>query len=150
MKLRELGLGQNPVVHVQTNSTVLEALEKMSEYSISSIAVVESNGALYGNISMADIRFVFQNNHYDRLWMQCSNFVSMALSQKGLENEGKDRFPVFSSSIETSLKFALEKILVTRTHRLWIANETDKLEGIVSLTDIIRVLTTPNVNANDY
>lgn len=61
----------------------------MSEYSISSVAVVDPVGALFGNISMADIRFIFQNSHYDRLWMHCSNFVSMTLSQKGLENDGK-------------------------------------------------------------
>jgi hypothetical protein len=61
----------------------------MSEYSISSVAVVDPAGTLFGNISMADIRFIFQNNHYDRLWMHCSNFVSMTLSQKGLENDGK-------------------------------------------------------------
>lgn len=137
-----MGLGRTQVVRVLTNSTVLEALEKMSEFSVSSIAIVEPNGQLFGNISMADIRFIFQNNHYDRLWMHCSSFVSMTLSQKGLENDGKDRFPVFSSSIETALKFALEKILVTRTHRLWIADEQDKLEGVVSLTDILRVFTT--------
>jgi CBS domain-containing protein len=48
---------------------------------------------------------------------------------------------VFSSSAETPLKFALEKILVTKTHRLWIVDDMEKLEGIVSLTDILRTLT---------
>lgn len=52
---------------------------------------------------------------------------------------------MFSSSSDTLLKFALEKILVTKTHRLWIADDQEKLEGVVSLTDILRVLTvTPN------
>lgn len=89
MKIKDLGLGNGPVVSVACGATVLEALEKMSDYSVSSIAVVEANGSLFGNISMADIRFIFQNNHYDRLWMHCGNFVSMCLSQKGLENDGK-------------------------------------------------------------
>lgn len=48
---------------------------------------------------------------------------------------------MFSSSAETPLKFALEKILVTKTHRLWIVDDMEKLEGIVSLTDILRILT---------
>lgn len=54
--VQELGLGQGPVVHAQTSATVLEALEKMSEYCVSSIAVVEPDGSIFGNISMADIR----------------------------------------------------------------------------------------------
>ena len=38
------------------NATVLDALEKMSEYGVSSIPVVDQNGHLMGNISMADVR----------------------------------------------------------------------------------------------
>ena len=110
----------------------------MSEYCVSSIAVVEADGKIFGNISMADIRFIFQNNHYDRLWMQCSSFVSMMLSQKGLENDGKDSFPVFSTTSDAIFKFVLEKILATRTHRLWIEDAQAKVLGVVSLTDVIR------------
>lgn len=72
----------------------------------------------------------------------------MALNQKGLENDGKDRFPVFCGNADMKLKFVLEKILVTRTHRLWIVDETDKLQGVVSLTDVIRVFVS-NINDDE-
>jgi hypothetical protein len=71
------------------DASVLDAMERMSEYSISSIAVVDPMNNLLGNISMADIRFIFQHGRYNRLWMPCLQFVSAALSQKGLENDGK-------------------------------------------------------------
>jgi len=41
------------------HTTVIDALERMSEFSVSSIAVVIGENALLGNISMADVR-VFQ------------------------------------------------------------------------------------------
>lgn len=75
--------------------------------------------------------------------MHCGHFVSLALNQKGIENQGRDRFPVFTASPSLSLGFALEKILVTRTHRLWVIDPQDKVEGVVSLTDIIHVFAPP-------
>ena len=69
--------------------------------------------------------------------MSCSAFVSMALSQKGLENEGKDRFPVFDVTLKSTLLHVIQKMLATRVHRMWVVDETDRLLGVVSLTDIL-------------
>lgn len=83
-------------VTVRSTDSVLVALKKMSDYGISSVAVVDASGrdgeVLIGNISMADIRFVMQATHghsFHRLWMSCAKFVSVALQQKGIENSGK-------------------------------------------------------------
>lgn len=38
------------------NSSVLDALERMSEYGVSSIPVIDGTNHLMGNISMADVR----------------------------------------------------------------------------------------------
>lgn len=96
--LEDLNLGIGPVVSISgitglllflVNSTVLEALARMSEYSVSSIAVVDGADCLIGNISMADVRFIFKNSRFNRLWMTCQDFIAMVLSQKGLENRGR-------------------------------------------------------------
>ena len=68
---------------------VVDAMERMSEFDVSSIAVVDSTGILLGNISMADIRFVLKHGRFNRLWLPCLQFVSSALSEKGLENHGR-------------------------------------------------------------
>lgn len=54
--LRELGLDCRPVVSIHMDMKVLDALQKMSEFSVSSIAVVDASNSLVGNISMADVR----------------------------------------------------------------------------------------------
>lgn len=49
-------IGKGPVISIHGEATVLEALTRMSSYGISSIAVVDINNSLVGNISMADIK----------------------------------------------------------------------------------------------
>lgn len=82
-------MSRAPTATVSEDSSVLEAMQKMSDYGISSVAVIDSCNTLLGNISMADIRFIFQHGNYHRLWVPCSRFLSMTLSQKGLENDGR-------------------------------------------------------------
>lgn len=33
-----------------------------------------------------------------------------------------------------------QKLLATKTHRLWVVDHESKLQGVVSMTDIIRYL----------
>lgn len=136
--LNDLKIGCGPVVGVNSESSVLEALERMSSNFISSVAVIETDGTLIGNISMADIRFVFQHGKYHRLWMTCSNFLSLALNQKGLEHFGNDQFPFFDAHLSSSLSQVMNKIIATKVHRVWVTNpQNQHLIGLVSLTDII-------------
>lgn len=128
------------MVSVNAESSVLDALERMSEYYISSVAVVEPDGTLIGNISMADIRFIFQHGRYHRLWMTCSQFVSMALNQKGLEHAGNDQFPFFDAHLSSTVEQVMNKILATHVHRVWVTEQrTQRLIGLVSLTDLINL-----------
>lgn len=136
--LNDLKVGCGPVVSVLAENSVLDALEKMSANFISSVAVIESDGTLIGSISMADIRFVFQHGKYHRLWMTCSNFLSLALNQLGLEHSGNDRFPFFDAHLGSTLAAVLQKIVATKVHRIWVTNpENQHLIGLVSLTDVI-------------
>lgn len=136
--LNDLKIGCGPVVGVNSEFSVLDALERMSSNFISSVAVVEGDGTLIGNISMADIRFVFQHGKYHRLWMTCSNFISLTLNQKGLEHSGNDLFPFFDAHLTSTLNQVMSKIVATKVHRVWITiPENQHLIGLVSLTDII-------------
>jgi CBS domain-containing protein len=138
--LVELGIDQCPVVSVKAESSVLDALQRMSEHYISSVAVVDPAGTLVGSISMADIRFIFQHGRYHRLWMNCSQFLTLALSQKGLEHAGNDQFPFFDAHPASSVLQAINKIVATKVHRVWVTDPvTHRLIGVVSLTDLIKL-----------
>jgi CBS domain-containing protein len=99
--IKEISMGTGNVVSINgthksisslcgiADSIVLDAMEIMSEHAVSSIAVVDTTGTLLGNISMADIRYVIKNGRFNRLWLPCLQFISSALSAKGLENHGR-------------------------------------------------------------
>lgn len=37
----------------------------------------------------------------------------------------------------------MQKLLATKSHRIWIVDANQKLEGVLSMTDIIRYLCKP-------
>lgn len=57
-----------------------------------------------------------------------------------MENDGRDSYPVFEVSHSTTVRTAMQKLLATKTHRIWVVAENGHLEGVISLTDIIRYL----------
>lgn len=157
--LEECGLGKSEVLSIESSSMLLDALDLMSANGLSSIAVLEG-GVLFGNISMTDVRFLFRRNS-SLLFMDCRHFVRHILEERSLENGGSDSFPIFEMHPQSSLKRCIEKLLATRTHRIWIVDqnvaeghcvvqpseEPDSpfkreggLCGVVSLTDIIHYL----------
>jgi CBS domain-containing protein len=55
-----VGVINRKPLSVRSESTVLRAMELMNQENVSSIAVVDAFGGLVGNVSMADIRFIFR------------------------------------------------------------------------------------------
>lgn len=139
--LSELGLLGRPVITVATDSLVVDALRLMSENAVSSVPVVDAEGAIVGNISMTDIKFVFQRQQFVDLWSTCLHMITTILCQTGIENEGRDRVPVFSVHSDSTLLSVVEKIVATRVHRVWIVDEASRAPiGVVSIGDILRIL----------
>ncbi|ORX49198.1 CBS-domain-containing protein [Hesseltinella vesiculosa] len=134
--VRQLSLGESAVISVNADSPVLEALSQMSEHGVSSVAVLGHMGVILGNISMTDVKYVLKSVHHRLLWETCIQFVSLIRTQQGIE-DGQDRLPVFDVRLETTLGFAIAKLLATRAHRVWVTDERDRPIGVLSLTDIM-------------
>ncbi|CAO3697106.1 unnamed protein product [Rhizopus stolonifer] len=141
--LRQLGLGVSDVIGVNADSPVIDALSIMSKYSVSSVAVLGHMGMVLGNISMTDVKFVMKGDRHQLLWDTCFQFVSLIRTQQGIE-DGQDRIPVFDVRLDTTLGFAVAKLLATKSHRVWVVDEREKAIGVVSLTDIMRVIAASN------
>ena len=126
------------VASIHAGAHVIDALQKMAYLSLTALPVLDEEDKLMGNISMTDIRFIFQNHGYSKLSMKCSHFLSMALVQKGLERDGRDSFPVYDVYEGSTLGYTIQKILATRTHHMWVIDQERRAIGVVSDTDIIR------------
>ncbi|SAM08822.1 hypothetical protein [Absidia glauca] len=133
--LRELNLGQTDVISVSTDAPVLDALSQMSQFGVSSVAVLGHMGVILGNISMTDVKHVLKSDHHRLLWNTCFQFVSLIRNQQGID-DGQDRLPVFDVRLDTTLGFSIAKLLATKSHRVWVTDEMDRVIGVVSLTDV--------------
>ncbi|ORY23736.1 hypothetical protein LY90DRAFT_514900 [Neocallimastix californiae] len=111
------------VICVDRYATVMDALRIMYNSSISSVAIVENVGSrklLRGNISISDIKEVIKNNKWRHLWYPVGNFFEEIRKIQEFENNGRDKVPVYIASPETSVIKVIQKLAITKGHRIWI------------------------------
>ncbi|GAB5589554.1 cell separation during budding [Umbelopsis nana] len=136
--LRQLGLGVAPVISVDSESIVLDALGLMSKHGVSSLAVIGPTKQLVGNISLTDVKHIIKNQQ-KLLWTSCFHFINSIRFNQGVI-DGQDRAPVFGVKLDTSLLMTMGKLVATKAHRLWVTDESDAVIGLVSLTDLLRTI----------
>ncbi|ODQ68111.1 CBS-domain-containing protein [Nadsonia fulvescens var. elongata DSM 6958] len=160
--LSELGIsGNHHVIAIPGDALVIDALIKMRDENISSLAVVDASYNLLGNISIVDVKHVTKSSSSPLLRSTCLHFLSVILNSRGLR-DGKDSFPVFHVTRKTTFGRTVAKLVATQSHRLWIVQDDSelnyqgsiqksnqnscaaagKLIGVLSLTDILNVLAT--------
>jgi CBS domain-containing protein len=144
--LKQLDIHQTPAICAHGDELLHTALARMRQHGISSIAVTSHTDSLIGNISMADIKYIFKHAKLSTLWKSCASFVRRVLSEDGLER-GKDRYPYFDVTLSSTLSMTIRKLLATKTHRIWIVSPEDegrRVIGVVSLTDILNLFYAPD------
>ncbi|KAF0553535.1 CBS-domain-containing protein [Gigaspora margarita] len=136
--LNELDIGKGFVISASSDSFVLDALTMMIKNGLSSIAIVDSEGMLLGNISMTDVKYVLRSYSHVLMWKTCQQFVSTVRSRQGLE-DGQDRYPVFDARPTSTLGYTIAKLSATKAHRLWVVDERMRAVGVLSLTDVLLI-----------
>src|SRR5271169_38097 len=91
----------------------------MISRSISSIAVLDPNKCLVGNISLTDVQYVARTSSAHLLRATCAHFLSVIKFEQGVR-DGQDQVPVFAVYPSTTLASTVAKLVATRAHRMWI------------------------------
>ncbi|KAH7344418.1 hypothetical protein B0J17DRAFT_712100 [Rhizoctonia solani] len=125
-----------PIVSASPDSTVLDAMTLMSREGVSSIAVLHPGPDL-----------VIPSESKSVLSMKLGAFVAEIKNPHGATN-GEDLYPVYSVLPTSTLGYTIEKLLATKVHRVFVADEPEpssppfgqgNLKGVVSLVDILAV-----------
>ncbi|KAG8691904.1 cell separation during budding [Ceratobasidium sp. 423] len=158
-----------PIVSASPDSTVLDAMILMSREGVSSIAVLDPGpdvGVLISAVTVTDIgQLVIPSESKSVLSMKLAAFVSeikvksviytpfkslfrafpyVMQNPHGMIN-GEDLYPVYSVFPTSTLGYSIEKLLATKVHRLFVADEPEpssppfgqgNLKGVVSLVDV--------------
>ncbi|KAK8186482.1 hypothetical protein BC567DRAFT_270301 [Phyllosticta citribraziliensis] len=117
--LRDLNIGSQSVVSINGDRPVTEALEIMHTEGITSLPVVDNQMNVVGNISHVDVKLLTKTTALPLLRSSCIHFISVILSERGM-NDGKDSFPVFHVTPQSTLAHAVAKLVATKSHRMWI------------------------------
>lgn len=124
--LADLKIGTTTPITIYEDQPLIEALQKMYTQRVSSLAVIDRNKLLIGNISIVDVKNVSLTKNSHLLFKSVLNFISYNLSQKGIEH-GQDQFPIFHVSPSSTLGRVIAKLVATKSHRLWVVESRHSL-----------------------
>jgi CBS domain-containing protein len=161
------------VIAATSSSTVLDAMRLMSDCGVSSVAVVDDGGGGYGAgygswggligaVSVTDIgKLVVPSQSKHILSAPLHQFVAQIKEPDG-STDGADRYPVYVALPSSTLSYAIQKLLATNSHRLFVIDSDFEpssspgspmgsgLCGIVSVVDILslfaRIANVPDVD----
>jgi len=141
LTMDDLDLGIKPVITVNYNVRVIDAMLKMYENNLSGVGVIGLNNELIGNISITDLKDIGEAAQwYSKLFMTCQNFNS-------IKREGAGLPPLVYSTPKTMLKDILGKFANNYIHRVYLVEKgTHKPKGVVTCSDVLNLFAkTPNV-----
>lgn len=157
--LSELGLVQGSVNSVTADTPTLAVFALMHARKLSGVGITgEEGGPLLGTLSMSDLRgltpdrfgalalpigaFVLYQGRKGISWDQILLDDLPPAVQEGRWAEVLSVLPLVSVTPDTPLREAIQKLVENRKHRVWVVNGEGKAVGVVTPTDVLRLVTT--------
>jgi len=128
VKKSESGMITDPVT-VSLTTTLTEADEKMGEFRISAVPVVDENNKLLGILTNRDMRF-------EKDFSKEAGKVMTAM-------------PLITGTMGTSLDEAAEVMHKNKVEKLPIVDDSNTLVGLMTIKDIKKRIAHPNANKDD-
>lgn len=119
--LNDLHIGTHQIIAINGDKPLTEALLLMNSEGLSSVAVVDNAQNVIGNISVVDVRHLTKTSSLPLLQSSCIHFISVILMERGAEN-GKDTFPVFYVTPQSTLAHTVAKLVATTSQRMWVTD----------------------------
>nr|XP_043618322.1 SNF1-related protein kinase regulatory subunit gamma-like PV42a [Erigeron canadensis] len=158
--LRELGVVVEPIFGVTDHMKVIDAIKAMRAGSLNAVPIIEStnpttedhsllvNGKgrkVIGTFSATDLRGCPVSHLQSYLPASVMEYTTSLLSVSA-NLAGSSPRELVTCYAESRLEEVMDKVVANHVHRVWVVNHNGLLEGLVSLTDIIRVTRSSLVN----
>ena len=150
--LEQLGLGLIRPVCISGTQTVTEALALLDKHRISALPVVDENGLLFATFSVSDLAAVWIEEAGVNIALDGSVESILAKFSPGTiclaYNEFVSHFvrhfvaslcPLTATRSERFVEL-LSRMIMGRVHPFWITDDDGKPCGVVSMTDIFKVV----------
>lgn len=129
VKRSESGMIVDPVT-MQPENRIRDVLSAMRKYKISGVPITNKNGKLLGIVTNRDLRFVTNQNRKAADLMTAKNLVTV---QEGI-----------------SMKEAKRILHEHRIEKLPVVDEAYRLKGLITVKDILKMITYPNAAKDKY
>ncbi|TPP66676.1 SNF4/AMP-activated protein kinase gamma subunit [Fasciola gigantica] len=142
--LEDLRLGTYmPNVHtISKEAPIIDALRLFVEHHVSCLPVVDSENHLVELYA----KFDAFNLAVTRTYHNLDETIYNAL---GFHRANRERYPRPMTCLKTAtLNFVIERMVNSGIHRLVIVDSKNRLEGIISLSDILRFIVQSNTKSN--
>ncbi|CAL8074608.1 unnamed protein product [Calicophoron daubneyi] len=134
--LEELNLGTYaPNVHVlPMDASIISALHLFLKHRVSCIPIVDTDNRLVELYAKFDVFNLAVTRTYNDLDITVYDALAFHRSNR-------QRYPSpMTCSKKTTLKAVIERVVLTEVHRLIMVDEDQHIDGIISLSDILKFL----------
>lgn len=124
--LASLGLGRGGVAAVAAALPTVEALSFATSQGVSAVAVIGDSGVLVGSLSVSDLRACAGAGALASLALPVREFLA---GQR-----------LVTCAPDALLSAVVARLAAERVHRLWVVDSDGVPSGVVTLTDVLRVM----------
>ena len=142
-----LNLGSHPVVQLNGNAPVIDAMELMNTHKFSSVALVEDDGSICGNISLSDVKLLFRKRSLGLLSHSCRSYIATVRQEEVRDMSPSHpeasiaKWPYWSVPANATLYDVILKMVATHSHHIFVIDAHKRPLRIVSVGDVLRALT---------
>uniref|UniRef100_A0A0G4HGC4 CBS domain-containing protein n=1 Tax=Chromera velia CCMP2878 TaxID=1169474 RepID=A0A0G4HGC4_9ALVE len=136
-----VALGQKPVSCITDEDSLFKAMYLLYKTGFSAMPIVDSSNPLHV-ISVLSVRDLKHLLLPDLLYLspKCLTEPAMDFLTAVKRFEEKGRFPFMNVREDSSLQAAVAKLLAASVQRILLTDSRGQLSGVVSITDICRLL----------
>eukprot|EP00026_Physarum_polycephalum_P011093 Phypoly_transcript_11290.p1 GENE.Phypoly_transcript_11290~~Phypoly_transcript_11290.p1 ORF type:complete len:304 (+),score=42.82 Phypoly_transcript_11290:241-1152(+) len=120
-----------PIETMNGDAPAINGFKMLGRDRLGAVAVIDIDGNLIGNLSASDLRGVAVEYLIKTILRPAKQFLQLV---RGLD----DAHPV-TAKMNDSLGSVVDKMVEHKLHRVWIVNDQNKLDSLVSFSDICRL-----------
>uniref|UniRef100_A0A6V7QT55 CBS domain-containing protein n=1 Tax=Ananas comosus var. bracteatus TaxID=296719 RepID=A0A6V7QT55_ANACO len=156
-KLFELGLPimkPNRLIKVSEDEPILNAFQQMRRRGIGGVPVVDANrNKAIGSISIRDVQYLLTASEIYKDYRLITVKDFMMTVREHLENQKDSAAPIsmITCRREETAKEIILRLDAAKQQRIYVVNEEEELEGVITLRDIIsRLVHEPHGYFGDF
>lgn len=129
--LSEYGVGLSAPSFVNKTQTVGDTIAQLDAYQVSGLPVTDDNGHLIGNFSITNLLSIWADNANESISLTVEAFLAK-YSPESLRPKTARR--------DEKLVDVVSRLVEQQIHRAWIVDKDNKPVGVISMTDICKII----------